>query len=228
MRSCRTARAGGRAELQRFVGCITGVAFAAGDTVVVGAWRRSPFGRVVDVMWRRPDGERVLLAPSEQLRDHVAGLYRFDRTAVVAVTGGWDGGAVAVAAGPLRLRALAAGRDWRSWLFALRPRPLRESPAWITLEDRLARPWVGRLLGGAGGVRAAGVAPGGQREWYGVADYRPLADAQLLVDGRDAGAPVRLGADLGVGLSAFPSAPAIVWVTTLIEQRSSHPAESSR
>jgi len=206
--------------LDVFTGCIGAGRFASGDTVVAGCWRSSPLGRFVDVMWVRPDGERVLLAPSAAAAELVGGLYTFDRTTVVAICGGWDGGAVAVAAGPVRLRLVASDRDWRSWLFAARPRALRRRPAWLTLEDRLARPLVGRLIGGAEGVRAAGVAPGGAREWYGVDDYRAVAWGSLEVAGRDGGALLPLPADLGVGLSAFPTRPAVVHVGTLVERKS--------
>ena len=89
--------------LQRFQGSIAAAGFASGDQVVVGAWRRSPLGRVLDVMWVRPDGERVLLAPSPAVRDHVADLYTFERTEVVPTSVQRDGPTLRVAAGPLAL-----------------------------------------------------------------------------------------------------------------------------
>lgn len=201
----------------RFVGCISASGFASGDAVVVGAWATSPLGRVVDVMWVRPDGQRVLLAPSRAAADYISALYAFDEVRVVPVSGGWDGAATAVAAGPLRVRILAGRRDTRSRLFALRPPALLTRPAWVRLEDAVARPLVGRLLGGAAGVRAAGVAPGGQREYYGARDYRPAVDAALTIDGRGAGAMRDLPASLGIGLSSFPTRPAVVHVITTIE-----------
>jgi hypothetical protein len=201
-----------------FSGCIGAAGFASGDNVVVGSWRTSPLGGLVDVMWVRPDGERVLLAPHEDARAYIAGLYAFDRTEVVPVRGGWDGRVVLVDAGPLRVRFTAGPRDWRSWLFAARPRVLRRSPAWISVEDVLGRPVVGRVIGGAAGVRAAGVAPGGQQERYGVDDWRPIVEGELTVGGRAAGPMSDLRADLGVGLSAFPTRPAVVHVGTLIER----------
>lgn len=204
-------------KVDRFAGCIAGAAFASGDTVVVGAWRESPFGQIVDVMWVHPDRGRILVAPTEDVGAYVGGLYSFDEVQVVPIRGGWDGRAVAVSAGPLRVRMLAGRRDLRSWLFAVRPRVLRESPRWIALEDRIARPWVGRVIGGAEGVRAAGIAPGGQREFYAIADYRGVEDAVLTVDGQDAGGLRDLPADLGIGLSSFPTRPAVVHVTTLVE-----------
>ncbi|WP_370326437.1 hypothetical protein [Euzebya sp.] len=202
-----------------FEGVITGLGFASGDAVVVGTWARSPFGRVVDVMWRRADGRRVLLAPDDAVASYVADLYDFDEVAVVAISGGLCGAQLSVRAEPLAIRAEVAPADWRSWVFALRPRALRRSPAWIRIEDVLARPVVGRLLGGGEGVRAAGVAPGGQAEVYGADDWRRIRRASLRVDGRDAGPLSDLPADFGVGLSAFPTVPASVWVGTQIDQR---------
>jgi hypothetical protein len=203
--------------LQRFQGSIAAAGFASGDQVVVGAWRRSPLGRVLDVMWVRPDGERVLLAPSPAVRDHVADLYTFERTEVVPTSVHRDGPSLRVAAGPLVLELTPGPADVRSWLLALRPGWLRRSPAWIEVEDRLVAPLGGPLLGGAQGVHLAGRAPGGQREWYGVADYRTLVDGSLRIEGDDAGGLRNLGPGLGVGLSDFPAVPALVAVDTLIE-----------
>jgi hypothetical protein len=204
-----------------FTGCIAAGSFTSGETVVVGAWRSSPIGQLVDVMWVRPDGQRILLAPDERARAYVAAVYRFDRTEVVEVVGGWDGGAVSVEAGPVRVRLVGGDRDWRSWVFASRPRILRRSPAWISVEDLLGRPVVGALIGGARGVRAAGVAPGGQQERYGVDDWRPVVHGSLEIAGEDAGALCSLPPDLGIGLSGFPRRPAIVHVGTMIERTAS-------
>lgn len=198
---------------------IAAAGFTSGEQVVIGLWRGSPLGAFIDVMWVRPDGERILLAPSEGVRRYVTSLYRFERAEVVPVAGGWDGRAVDVQAGHLHVSLEPGRRDWRSWLFAARPEILRRSPAWLTVEDRLVDPLGGALLGGTAGVRLAGRAPGGQREWYGIDDYRPLSDGRLTADGRDAGALTDLRAGLGVGLSDFPTRPALAYVETLVEPR---------
>jgi hypothetical protein len=130
---------------------------------------------------------------------------------------GWTGDDVEVEAGPLTVRLHAGARDWRSWLFAARPRLLRRSPAWLSLEDALVEPLGGRLLGGVDGVHLAGRAPGGQREWYGIDDYRPLTAASVSVEGGDVGHLAPLRPHLGVGRSSFPTVPAWFAVTTLIE-----------
>jgi hypothetical protein len=203
----------------RFKGLIAGARFGPGENVVIGCWRRSPFGRAVDVMWVRPDGRRILLAPDARVADYISGLYAFDEVRTVPVRGGWDGRVVAVEAGPLRIHLEPGTRDWRSWLFAARPALLRRQPWWVAAEDRLARPVVGRIIGGGDGVRAAGVAPGGQREWYSVADYRPVATGELTLDGRGCGPLGALSPRLGVGLSSFPTQPAVVHVDVTVEDR---------
>jgi hypothetical protein len=196
---------------------IAAAGFASGEQVVVGMWRRSPLGRFVDVMWVRPDGERILLAPSEEVRVYVTSLYRFEGAEVVPVEGGWDGRSVDVQAGPVRVSLHPGARDWRSWLFATRPRPLRRSPAWLAVEDLLVTPLGDLLLGGTAGVRLAGRAPGGQREWYGIEDYRPLHRGRLTIDGQNAGPLTDLRPGLGVGMSDFPTRPALAYVQTLID-----------
>jgi hypothetical protein len=205
--------------LDRFHGRIAAAGFATGEQVVVGAWHTSPLGPIADVMWVRPSGHRILLAPSDAVAAYIGSLYAFDEVRVTPVSGRVTATRVEVHAGDLALRLDAGPRTWRSWVFAARPRLLRRAPAWIALENRLVGPFGTLLLGGAEGVRLTGITPGGRREWYSIDDHRPLPDGTLRVAGDDAGplAPLRPG--LGVGLSDFPAAPALVTLTTLIEPR---------
>ena len=67
---------------QRFRGRIAGVGSTSGVRVVVGWWAESPFGAFADAMVERADGHRLLLAPSEEVRDLVSTTYVFDETRV--------------------------------------------------------------------------------------------------------------------------------------------------
>ena len=213
-----------RADLDRFHGRITAAAFASGEQLVIGAWHGSPFGPFADVMWVRPDGHRVLLAPSDEIAGYVGSLYAFDEVRVVPVIGRATATSVAVDAGPVEVRLTAGPRTWRSWVFAARPRRLRRWPGWIEFEDRLVGPLGSFLLGGAPGVRLAGRTPGGVREWYSIDDHRPVVAGALRIDGVDAGVLSELRPGLGVGLSDFPDAPASVTLTTLIEPAVDRPS----
>jgi hypothetical protein len=199
----------------RFEGHILGVAFASGDRFVVGRWPVSPFGGVADVMWARPDGERVLLAERPELLGFVASHYRFDRVERTPVRIDRTGPALRVEAGPVRMELELGPPGWASRLLRLRPRTLRELPAWIAVEDALLRPLVGPWIG-ARGVRTRGVTSSGVREWYAIHDLRPIAASRAWVDGAELGPTVRAG-PAGFGFSEFPERPALVRVTALFE-----------
>ena len=184
-----------RVELTGHIGA---AGFASGDRVVVGAWTSGPLGPMTDVMWARPDGERVLLAPSEPAAAFIGSVYRFDRVDVVEVAGGWHGRALAVAAGPLSIR-LVVGRGW-----ALPPRALR--PAWVT---RYVEGPIARL---ALGVRTYGVTPTGVREWYRADRWWPVTTGTASVDGVDLGAIGPVDPPCRFGFSEPPTRPSVTAV----------------
>jgi hypothetical protein len=203
-----------------FDGHIIGASFASGDRIVAGRWLRSPFGAFADVMWCRPDGWRVLLAPSEPVRDFLTRHYAFDESRIEPTrVERCDDGTIEVAAGPLRVSLEAEAPSIASWLLALRPRRLRMSTRWIGLEDRLLRPLVRRVFS-ARDVRTVGVTAAGAREWYAIHDYR-RARADGRVDGVDLG-PAAPGPPARFGFSEAPAQPAVVRVTSMFE-----PAETT-
>lgn len=193
---------GGEVDVGRRVeldGVIASAGFASGDRVVLGLWDRGPLGAMSDVMWARPDGSRVLLAPDGDVATFVTSVYRFDEVRIVAFEGVRDARAIALDAGPLRIR-MAAGEGI----------PFPPRPAWATrwVEGPLAR----MLLG----VETYGRSPTGVREWYRTVRYRPLRWASLHVDGSDAGAMGPVSPPLGVGVSEPPTRPAAVEVRPLL------------
>jgi hypothetical protein len=184
------------------VGHIGAAGFGTGDRVVVGLWASGPLGPMVDVMWARPDGERVLLAPSEPAAEFIASVYRFDRTDVVAVDGSCDGRTLAVDAGPLSIR-LVAGRGW-----PLPPKQLR--PTWCTrfVEGPIAR--------AAMGVRTYGVTPIGVREWYRADRWSPVVSGTAALDGVDLGPIGAVDPPCRFGFSEPPRRPSITAVRPLL------------
>ncbi len=196
-------------------GAIAGAAFSSGDAFVVGLWDSGPLGAMADVMWTQPSGRRVLLAPDERVAAFVSGVYSFDETVAVsfAVTRWADG--FELSAGELRLMATLSRPHP---LFALRPRRLRRSLAWVRVEDALLRPVVGRfVIGGGDGVRMRGKTPGGQREWYRIDGYRRVLSATARLGGRDLGPLAPLAPDLGFGFSGFPRHPAFVACSPVLD-----------
>ena len=131
-----------------FDGHIIGASFASGDRIVAGRWLRSPFGAFADVMWCRPDGWRVLLAPSEPVRDFLTRHYAFDESRIESArVERCDDGTIEIAAGPLRVSLQSRGALARVLAARARPRRLRTSTRWIDLEDRLLRPLARTVFG---------------------------------------------------------------------------------
>ncbi|MBE7698806.1 hypothetical protein H9623_00610 [Oerskovia sp. Sa1BUA8] len=193
----------------RFHGRIAGWGTASGTRVVVGRWDVSPFGSFADVMVERPDGERVLLAPSHHVADLVAATYRFDRVEVcpVAVSDGWH-----VVAGPLEAWVDVGRRTALGRLLRGLPRPVATSRHATVLTDPVARVLLR-------GVRTRGSAGPGRVEHYGATDVHRITAARAswagdpLGDLRDVDPPVRFG------FGSVPRRPTVTDVVTTIVER---------
>ena len=193
-----------------FDGWILGLGTGSGTRVVLGHWPRSPFGPVSDVMVQRPDGHRVLLAPSAEVAEFVGSTYTFDEVRLVPVTVGRpDGTTWTVDAGPLRLRVTTGPRPALGRLLRAVPARLARTPAWVGLLDLPARLTTG--------LRTTGSAGNGRTEWYGVQDLHSLTAVQASWDGEPLGplAPVRPPVTFGFG--SVPPGPSVVRVTTTVQ-----------
>jgi hypothetical protein len=199
-----------RTRRLRFDGWILGVGTASGTRVVVGHWPRSPLGPVSDVMVQRPDGHRVLLAPTPEVAEFVAATYVFDEVRLVPVTVGRpDAATWTVDAGPLRLGLRTGRRPARGRLLHAVPARLARTPAWVGLLDLPARLTTG--------LRTTGSAGNGRTEWYGVQDLHGVAAVDATWNGEPLGAlaPVRPAVTFGFG--SVPPRPSVVRVTTTVQ-----------
>jgi len=193
-----------------------GAAFRSGHRIVVGRWSESPLGGFCDVMWRQPDGRRVLLAPTEAVRDFVGGHYRFEDSHVVPVSVTRNADFIEIRAGELALDLTLRPPGAASLLLALQPTRLAIDPRWISLVDAILRPLLApRLVRGAN-THLSGTTRIGAREWYGIGDYRK-ADATAAVSQGDLG-PVGACPSAGFGFSEFPDGAALVRVTALFDR----------
>ncbi|MFI0998585.1 hypothetical protein ACIP10_07790 [Streptomyces galbus] len=213
----------GRRRL-RFDGWIAGLGFSGGTRVVLGHWPLSPLGPFSDVMVERPDGERLLLAPSRRVADFVAATYVFDTVRIVPVEveveveaeAGAGAGTGAgerrwsAAAGPLALRFAVGRRGGLGLLLRAVPASLATRPAWCALTDGPAR-----LL--PGGVRTRGSAGGGRREWYGVRDLHAIATASAWYEDQDLGTLTPVTPPVRFGFGSVPRRPGLARVVTTVE-----------
>ncbi|MFF0744869.1 hypothetical protein ACFYVL_31145 [Streptomyces sp. NPDC004111] len=205
----RYSEGGARRSLLRFEGWIAGVGTESGTRVVLGHWRRSPFGAFSDVMLERADGERLLLAPTAEIAAFVAATYTFDTVRIVPVSVRVAADTWRVTAGELDLRFRTGRRGWPGWLLCAVPEVLARRPAWVALTDLPAR-----LL--MPGVRTRGSAGGGRTEWYGARDLRPVRAVSAVFEGRDLGALAPVEPPVRFGFGSAPAAPSLTRLTTTV------------
>lgn len=211
----------------RFDGRILGAGTSSGLRLVVGDWPRSPLGAFTDVMVALPHGERVLLAPDEQVADYVTSTYSFDRVVVVAVelvetggpragggrstpsSGSSPGWSWQLDAGPLQVRLGIGTRTGVGRLLRLVPGPLATSPAFATAVDPIAR----RVFPG---VRTKGSAGGGRREYYGARDQHAVTALSGTWQGKDLGGLTDVDPPPDFGFSSTPARPCLTRVVTTV------------
>jgi len=196
-------------QVNRFRGQIAGVGSTSGTRVVVGRWLRSPLGAFADAMVERPDGHRVLLAPSEEVRDFVTRTYAFDEARVEPVDLAVDGDEWLVDSPSLWLRLTVGGRMPLGWLLRTVPGPIATSPAWARAVDPLARTVLR-------GVRTRGTAQEGREESYGATDMHAVTAVCGTFDGQSLGPVAPVDPPCRFGFSSTPRTPAVTDVVTTV------------
>ena len=214
--------------LDRFSGHILGVGTTSGRRFVVGVWDRSPFGAFADVMVAHADGRREFLAPNETVAEYVSQTYHFDDVTLVDVAVRRDGGeafAGAVARSPRGAWSVLTGPRDEPLLAltmtigarTLLGQPLRfvRGPFVHPLTARLINPVASRVMPG---VRTAGTAGNGRREFYLAQDLHRIDAVTGTWRGADVGMLTDVDPEPNFGFSSTPRSPACTTVTTLIQR----------
>ena len=188
-------------KMNCFEGRISSTGFSSGDRVVVGDWYDSPLGAFTNVMWAKPDGTRVLLAPSEAHADYVSKLYNFEQIHVVQVDVKRQKRGLEITAPPLKVSL-----EW-GWGFGL---PFRR-PRWFiaTIEQ-----WVASAIFG---TKTHGLTCNGLREWYCVYSLSRIKRAKASCEGKDLGSVSKFEIDACFGFSEPPKQPSSVRLRSIIE-----------
>lgn len=195
---------------ERYQGRIAGVGTTSGTRLVVGNWAHTPLGVFADVMVERPDGHRVLLAPSEAVRDVIEATYVFDEVRLEPVSVAETEGCWHVSSPSLSLRIGFGRRSGLGWLLRAGPTRLAASTRWATVVDQVAA----RVMDG---VRTRGVAREGRREWYGATDLKLVSSAAGTFDGAELGSLAPVDPPCRFGFSSTPRTPSVTSVVTTIE-----------
>ena len=178
--------------------------------MVIGSWLESPFGRFADVMVETSDGERILLAPSQEVAEFVSTTYTFDSIEIGDVAVEHHRDAFRLTAPNLEVHGGIGGPAQFDWLLRLVPSRLATAPWWLRLID----PVASRLITG---VHTAGSAGHGRREYYGVRRTRRISEVRGRFRGDALGELTPLDPPVRFGFSSAPAAPQMVSVTTTID-----------
>lgn len=193
----------------RFYGHITGLGSTSGVRCVVGHWTTTPLEQFADVMIENAGGHRILLAPSREVADFICDTYRFDEVRLTPVEVTRSPQALTVNADGLKLSVRVGPRTPLGWLLSGVPRPLASQPWWCRAIDPVAR----RVLTG---VRTAGQARSGRREYYGAVDVRRLLSIEGVWEGTPLGSLAPVHPPVRFGFSSTPSAPSMTTVVTTV------------
>ena len=193
-----------------FRGDIAGVGTTSGVRLVIGTWRESPLGSFADVMVEDAAGVRTLLAPTAEVAEFVSETYTFDHVELGPVDSVITADGFTLTAPGLDLTATLGGPAPFDWLLRLVPAPLSAAPAWL----RVINPIASLLVPG---VRTAGTAGHGRREYYGVRRTRLIASVTGTFRGADLGGLTPLQPPVNFGFSSAPPTPQLVAVTTTID-----------
>jgi hypothetical protein len=193
-----------------FRGSIVGIGSASGVRVVVGHWTDTPLGEFSDAMVETAAGHRVLLAPSAEVAEFIAGTYVFDETRVEPFAVDVAAGRWLVRSPSLSLDLCVGRRTPIGWALQAVPRVLAESPAWCAATDPVARVLLR-------GVRTRGVARAGRCEWYGATDVRAVTSLAGTFDGAALGTLAPVDPPCRFGFSSTPPRPAVTTVVTTVE-----------
>jgi hypothetical protein len=199
-----------RQKAQRFDGWIAGLGTTSGTRIVIGRWRRSPFGSFTDVMIEDATGQRRLIAPRAEIAEFIAATYVFDSVEVAHVGVTAKRREWAVSAGPLNVAFELGRRAPLGHLLRAVPPVLARNRAWVRATD-----WPARRL--MPGVRTVGSAGNGRREFYGARDLQPITACVAWLDGTDLGPLADVDPPVRFGFGSVPARPALVRVTTTVD-----------
>jgi hypothetical protein len=172
-------------------------------------WHDSPLGAFGDVMVQEANGHRVLLAPSEAVAEFVEATYTFDELCIGPVHVSGDSTRRVVVAPGLELTFSMGRRSPVGLLLAALPLRLSTWPVWLVAINPVARVLMS-------GVRTAGSAKQGRREFYGAYDVHTVTGAGGIWRGQPLGELAPVEPPVTFGFGSTPRAPAVTSLVTTI------------
>ncbi len=186
-----------------FEGRIVSCGFLSGDRLVIGSWKESPFGVFCDIMWSKPDGTNILIAPNKEIGEYISSMYNFDIVKIEEIKIEEGGNKI-----KLESEEINCTFEWNRGIpFLIKGRPL-----WFVSSFEY---FFGLLFFG---TRTHGKTKNGQNEWYMVDRFSKLTQAKATINREDLGEYTRFYPKANFGFSEPPRVPASVLVRSHIER----------
>ena len=186
--------------LDIFSGRITSSGFDSGDRIVVGAWKTSKFGEFTDIMWAKPDGTRVLIAPTQEIADYVTDMYTFDEVILENITTTQGGRNLKINCSSMELEF-----TWNRG-FSI---PFKRSLFFISTVEL----FFAKLLFS---TRTYGITKNNRKEWYAIDRVSKVIQATAKIKGIDVGSLSPMNEPCKFGFSEAPKKPSSCVVRTHI------------
>lgn len=185
-----------------FEGRITSCGFSSGDRIVIGTWINTPFGSFSDIMWAKPDGTKVLIAPNQKIANYISSLYDFDIIKIEELDIESDENMMKI-----ETKDLNCHFEWsRGVSFLIKKRPL-----WFVASIEYFFGWL------IFGTKTYGKTKNGKKEWYAVDRLSRLTLADVEFNGKNLGKQTKFHPKANFGFSDPPKMPCSALVRSHIE-----------
>ena len=185
-----------------FEGRITSCGFSSGDRLVIGSWKKSPFGEFSDIMWAKSDGTKVLIAPNKEIGDYISSMYNFDTIKIEEIN-------LEETHNMMKLDAkeINCHFEWNNGI----PFIIKKRPLWFVASIEYLFGWL------IFGTKTHGKTKDGKKEWYVVDRLSKLTKANVNIENKDLGNYTNFYPKANFGFSDPPKMPSSVLVRSHIE-----------
>ena len=186
-----------------FDGQIFSSGFESGDRIVIGNWKYTPFGKFTDIMWAKPDGKKVLIAPNQKLIDFISSMYEFDEYIISSFSIEEKSNQILI-----KSDQIVCELEWSKGIKI----PFRR-PLWFisSLEYIVAFIFFR--------TKTNGLTNDGRQEWYAIEKVSNLSSAKASINGKDLGKMTNFEPKATFGFSEPRKRPSAVELKSHIERK---------
>lgn len=185
-----------------FRGQIFSSGFDSGNRIVVGNWKDTPYGTFTDIMWAKPNGDKILIVPNKELSDFISGMYSFDEIIITELN-------IEEKTNQLMINTneLNCELKWSKGIKIPRYRPL-----WFISSIEYM---FGLIFFK---TKTHGTTMDGRQEWYAVDKISNLISAKVMINGEDLGSMRSFEPNANFGFSEPRKKPSAVEIRTHIQK----------